>query len=152
MTFLVKFSCSCLTVIAGKCARADVQMQAKSEIPPVSSLQLLMQLSDELIRLCCWCSMPHKRLSEPFRVLRLDLQRRLDEASVPGLKETSTTRGNWERDETLSVGVSAPGCCNAIAFWFEVRQSRKILEKGFSRRCTDSVCTCTLVRQLSLHC
>ena len=54
------------------------------------------------------------------------MQRRLDEATIPQLRASraggaEATEARWESDEVLEVVAACDGCCNGIAFWFEVR-------------------------------
>ena len=69
----------------------------------------------------CGARVPHKRLSEPFEALTLDLQRRVDDITFQRLAdEASGVKSLWERQRSLAVPVTEAGICNAVVFWFQV--------------------------------
>ena len=68
------------------------------------------------------CRVPHQRLSSPFPVLGLDLQKRVDAVAGAALTHTSLPKADslWESDTQLKVQATADGLWNGVAFWFEV--------------------------------
>lgn len=71
------------------------------------------------------CRFPHKRLSDPFPVINLNLQQRVDAIAAIAASASSPSAAallplQWESDQTMPVTVSTGGIWNAVAFWFEV--------------------------------
>ena len=64
--------------------------------------------------------MPHKRLSNAFTAIDLDLQQRVDSLSGGGLEDGALLEILWESDRTLKVQATCSGRWNAVVFWFKV--------------------------------
>ena len=73
---------------------------------------------------CVLCRFPHQRLSDPFPVIDLNLQQRVDAIAAIAASSSSSAAAlpplQWESDQTMPVTVSTGGIWNAVAFWFEV--------------------------------
>lgn len=63
---------------------------------------------------------PHKRLSNAFTAIDLDLQQRVDSLSGGGLEDGALLEILWESDRTLKVPATCSGRWNAVVFWFKV--------------------------------
>eukprot|EP00887_Chlorella_sp_A99_P004798 scaffold4.g4798.t1 len=77
----------------------------------------------------------HRVLSPPFAVHRLDLQARAAAAAAAAVRRRggeeqgeqegeegpgdNGASGAWEHDAVLEIPITAAGCWNAVAFWFE---------------------------------
>ena len=74
--------------------------------------------------MCLLCRFLHNKLSDPFPVINLNLQQRVDAvAAIADSSSCSTAalpRLQWESDQTMTVTTSTKGIWNAVAFWFEV--------------------------------
>ena len=80
---------------------------------------------------------PHRALSAPFAVQRLDLQARLDaaqgrQADGPAAAEERGSSSPWELDASLTVPVTADGHWNAVAFWFAAETAPGALVASYS--------------------
>ena len=84
---------------------------------------------------------PFKKVSEPFRVASIDLQKRLQDKLSHGRDGSSSADDaeTHQEAEGMEVEVIATGTCNAIAYWYEMESMDACLSTHTSSSIKQSI-------------